>query len=102
MKKIFIETIDGELNPLLEVSLFMDNEGMKYVVKENLEKDFAPKEEHVLALEVPPVCRREIMRRAIPNVNGQNGRLLKSAQISEKLDDFIWKCWEMIVSEQMH
>lgn len=102
MEKIFIETINGELDDFIRISLFMDNEGMKYVVEENLQKDFDPKEEHVLDIEVPPVCRREIMRRAIPNVDGRVGKMPKNAQISETLDDFIWECWEMITNEQMH
>lgn len=92
---IFIKTISEEVSDDVTVSLMMDEDGMKYsVCDRRLGK---PAEEHPLSIEVPALCRREIRRRFIPNVDGKTGVLPKNCVISQMLDDFIFKCWEMIL-----
>lgn len=99
MEKIFIETIAGDMSNGVLIKLFLDTDGMKYTIHDSRTADTAAPA-YGLDIQVPKACRREIMRCAIPNINGKTGTLYKNCQISQLLYDFIIECWEMIISEQ--
>lgn len=96
--KIFIKTIDERVSDYVTVSLIMDDDGMKYSISDSRTGETT--EERKLDIEVPGMCRREIMRRFIPNVDGKAGTLPKYQTISLKLEEFICECWKCIIYQE--
>ena len=94
---IFIKTVDGRVSENIEVSLIMDDNGMKYTIRDTRTEDLR---EHRLDVEIPNSCRNEIKRRFIPNVDGKAGVLPKYQAISPVLDKFIFDCWERILAKE--
>lgn len=99
MEKVYIKTIFEQISNYVSVFLFWDADGgMKYQVSDTrVETEVPPVS---LKIEVPAPIRREILRRAIPSVNGITGNLLPNCQISQQLENFVYECWRMILSEQ--
>ena len=96
--KIFIKTIDENVSDYVTVSLAMDEDGMKYSISDSRTGETT--EERKLDIEVPGMCRREIMRRFIPNVDGKAGTLPKYQVISPELEEFICDCWNTIFYQE--
>ena len=99
MKKIYIKTISGQISDYVSVFLLWDADGgMKYQVSDTrIETEVPPRS---LRIEVPAAIRRELLRRAIPSINGITGNLLQNCQISQQLENFVFECWRIILSEQ--
>ena len=96
--KVFIKIINEQISEYITVSLIMDDDGMKYVIRDARSCEKAS--ELQLGVEVPSWCRNEIMRRCVPNKDAQTGVLPKNQVISQKLDDYLYYCWNMILFKE--
>ncbi|MBQ7633461.1 MAG: hypothetical protein IJS88_05045 [Alphaproteobacteria bacterium] len=96
--KIFIKTINEQISEYITVSLIMDDYGMKYVIRDA--RSCEKTSELQLGVEVPSWCRNEIMRRCVLNKDAQTGVLSKNQVVSQKLDDYLCYCWNMILLKE--